>query len=126
MHKNIRDNHKKYIKSKRKTKDVDQIHEDFKPEVLEKLMQPEVDGDLPGLGQFYCVHCARYFVNQLSLAGHFKSKVHKRRVKQLSETPYSQAEADAAAGLGTYKPPQRVEVPNVAVGLDTQVEASSS
>jgi hypothetical protein len=39
------------------------------------------------------------------------------RVRQLKETPYSQAEAEAAAGLGTYVKPQPVELPDVAVGL---------
>ena len=39
----------------------------------------------------------------------------KKRVKQLSETPYTQKEADAAAGLGTYTRPSKVEVNNSSV-----------
>ena len=83
-----------------------QIHEDFQPDKLAKVMNPEIDGDLPGLGQFYCIHCAyaapalsaslhppaalvahgrrrpgcrRHFTDTLSLKGHLKSKIHKRR-----------------------------------------------
>jgi hypothetical protein len=47
-------------------------------------------------------------------------------LKQLKETPYSQEEADAAAGLGTYKPPQAVTVPNVAVGVDIAAEQAAA
>lgn len=39
----------------------------------------EVDEDTPGMGDFPCVECARFFADALSLQGHLKSKVHKRR-----------------------------------------------
>ena len=48
---------KKY-RTRRKTKDHDQIHEDMKPENSEKLLNQEVDLDKPGSGQQYCLHCA--------------------------------------------------------------------
>jgi bud site selection protein 20 len=33
---------------------------------------------------------------------HKRSKLHKKRIRQLKDEPYSQAEAEAAAGLGSY------------------------
>eukprot|EP00055_Hartaetosiga_balthica_P005291 m.15337 g.15337 ORF g.15337 m.15337 type:complete len:152 (+) comp4458_c0_seq1:146-601(+) len=114
MHKNKKDIGKK-CKSKRKTKDVDQIHLDLTAAQLKKFVEHEVDHDLPGSGQYYCIHCARYFLDEVTLKHHRKSKIHKRRLKELRETPYSQEEADAVAGLGTYKAPKAVEVADVCV-----------
>ena len=57
MHKNIKDIKKKH-RTKRRTKDMDQIHEDMKAENVERLRRQEVDYDLPGAGQHYCLHCA--------------------------------------------------------------------
>uniref|UniRef100_A0A1I8A1K4 Zf-C2H2_jaz domain-containing protein n=1 Tax=Steinernema glaseri TaxID=37863 RepID=A0A1I8A1K4_9BILA len=100
---------------KRKGKDIDQIHEDLVPEKAAKLLNQEVDYDLPGNGQHYCVECNRYFEDGKAIATHKKTKgnpqlypllplilrlVHKYRLKQLKEKPYSQKEADAAGGLG--------------------------
>ena len=48
----------KLCKAKKKTKDVDQIHYDLTVTQLRKFVEHEVDHDLPGSGQFYCVHCA--------------------------------------------------------------------
>lgn len=45
-------------KTKNYRRDVDQVAEDLSADKLEKTMQREVDGDLPGLGQIYCIHCA--------------------------------------------------------------------
>jgi len=42
---------------KRRTKDLDEIHEDMKPEQSSKLLQQEVDYDVPGCAQHYCLHC---------------------------------------------------------------------
>ncbi|KAG2460978.1 zinc finger protein 593 [Polypterus senegalus] len=100
----------KLWKTKRRTKDLDQIHDDMKPGVAEKLLHQEVDYDIAGNAQHYCLHCARYFIDLKSLKEHFKTKVHKRRLKQLSETPYTQAEAERAAGMGSYIPPKKLEV----------------
>ncbi|GLD67762.1 zinc finger protein 593 [Lates japonicus] len=97
-------------KTKRRTKDLDQIHSDMKPETAAKLLHQEVDYDVTGCAQHYCLHCARYFVDMRSLKEHFKSKVHKKRLKQLREEPYTQAEAERAAGMGSYIPPKIVEV----------------
>ncbi|KAK2843814.1 hypothetical protein Q7C36_012029 [Tachysurus vachellii] len=74
------------------------------------LLKQEVDYDVTGFAQHYCLHCARYFVDLKALKEHFKTKVHKRRLKQLKEEPYTQAEAERAAGMGSYVPPKKVEV----------------
>lgn len=80
---------------------IDQIHDDLsdtrKADALRNA-QP-IDMDLPGLGQFYCVECARYFIDAAALLAHTKTKGHKARLKELREKPYSQAEAEAAAGM---------------------------
>ena len=57
MHKNDKDLKKKY-RTRRRTKDLDQIHEDMKPQKAAKLLSQEPDTDLPGSGQFYCLQCA--------------------------------------------------------------------
>ncbi|KAF8309258.1 hypothetical protein DL93DRAFT_1774900 [Clavulina sp. PMI_390] len=56
--------------------------------------------DRPGLGQHYCVECAKYYESDDALKSHWKSKIHKRRCKALKEPAYTQEEADRAAGLG--------------------------
>ncbi|XP_006631343.1 zinc finger protein 593 [Lepisosteus oculatus] len=100
----------KLWKTKRRTKDLDQIHEDMRAGNADKLLNQEVDYDVTGNAQHYCLHCARYFVDLKTLKEHFKTKVHKRRLKQLREEPYTQAEAERAAGMGSYIPPKAVEV----------------
>eukprot|EP00743_Colponemidia_sp_Colp-15_P008411 GILK01009139.1.p1 GENE.GILK01009139.1~~GILK01009139.1.p1 ORF type:complete len:114 (+),score=18.74 GILK01009139.1:43-384(+) len=84
----------------KRTKDQDQIHEDLKPENAEKIKHQKRDDGLPGLGQFYCIHCARYFINQEHLDKHIASKLHRRRAKQAEAEPYTQRDAEAAAGMG--------------------------
>jgi bud site selection protein 20 len=49
---------KEKYRTKRKTKDIDQIHEDLKPENAAKLLNQPADFDLPGNAQFYCLECA--------------------------------------------------------------------
>ncbi|CAO3643062.1 unnamed protein product [Cunninghamella blakesleeana] len=98
-HKNIRDTYRKY-RTRNYTKDLNQIHENLKPENSEKLKNQPIDTDKPGLGQHYCVECARDFISDDALNIHLRGKLHKRRVKKLQDEPYTQEEADAAAGLG--------------------------
>ncbi|KAI4748251.1 hypothetical protein E4T50_01417 [Aureobasidium sp. EXF-12298] len=87
-------------KTRRHTRDLDQIHDDMhKEKHLEKYKSTKAAEDLPGLGQFYCVECAKWFESEANLTAHTKAKTHKRRVRALKEKPYSQKEADAAAGL---------------------------
>lgn len=97
-------------RTKRKTKDPDQIHEDMSPSNAAKLLNQEVDFDKAGAGQFYCLHCAKYFINEPALKEHFRGKPHKRRIKSLQVEPYTQAEAERAAGMGSYVAPKRVVV----------------
>ncbi|CAA2978357.1 zinc finger 593 [Olea europaea subsp. europaea] len=60
-----------------------------------------VDEDLPGMGQYYCLHCDRYFANVAVRDEHFKTKKHRRRVKQMmGPAPHTQLDAELAAGMG--------------------------
>ncbi|CAL8290253.1 zinc finger protein 593 [Gadus morhua] len=97
-------------KTKRRTKDLDQIHSDLKPEVATKLLHQEVDFDVTGCAQHYCITCARYFVDMRSLKEHFKTKIHKKQLRLLREEPYTQAEAERAAGMGSFIAPKKIEV----------------
>ncbi|RPB25525.1 hypothetical protein L211DRAFT_782832 [Terfezia boudieri ATCC MYA-4762] len=88
-------------KTKRRERDVDQVHSDLRnPRQLEQHKALIPDEDRPGLGKFYCVECAKYFESAFSQEHHLTGKRHKRRVRFLKEAPYSQAEADAAVGVG--------------------------
>ncbi|XP_009469194.1 PREDICTED: zinc finger protein 593 [Nipponia nippon] len=98
---------------------------DESPETAARLLRQEPDPDLPGCAQFYCLHCARYFVDLTSMKEHFRSKVHKKRLKQLREAPYTQEEAERAAGMGSYIPPKKVEVQTQPLEEVTEMEASS-
>uniref|UniRef100_A0A0B6YY56 C2H2-type domain-containing protein n=1 Tax=Arion vulgaris TaxID=1028688 RepID=A0A0B6YY56_9EUPU len=107
MHKGDKPLKEKY-RTKRRTRDIDQIHQDMKtPKVL---LSQDVDLDKPGGAQFYCLHCAKYFITESALNSHFKTKPHKRRLKALEVEPYSQDEADRAAGMGSYVAPKSVTV----------------
>ena len=46
------------MKTKRRTKDADEVEEDMKPQNAKKLLNQEVDYDQTGNAQFYCLHCA--------------------------------------------------------------------
>jgi hypothetical protein len=50
---------KKLIKTKNRRKALDEIDADLKPKVAAALLNQEIDFDLPGKGQHYCLHCAR-------------------------------------------------------------------
>lgn len=69
----------------------------------DELLHQEIDLDVTGFAQFYCLHCAKHYINQRALDDHFKTKVHKRRMKALELEPYTDKEADLAAGRGSYK-----------------------
>ncbi|WVQ65212.1 uncharacterized protein L199_003385 [Kwoniella botswanensis] len=83
-----------------RVKDLDQIEIDLRPGNRAKLERQEIDEDKPGLGQHYCVECAKYYETDLALRNHTKSKVHKRRLKELRDPAYTLTEAEKAAGLG--------------------------
>eukprot|EP00298_Acanthocystis_sp_HF-20_P028571 c7341_g1_i1.p1 GENE.c7341_g1_i1~~c7341_g1_i1.p1 ORF type:complete len:125 (+),score=42.11 c7341_g1_i1:25-399(+) len=79
---------------------LDQTYPQMQPEALKKRKPHEIDADLPGFGQFYCVPCSRYFVDEPTLLVHSQSKFHKKRLRQLKERPYDHDEALRAAGSG--------------------------
>lgn len=94
-------NHKRARRKRLLSKAVDQIQEDLADPMKAETLRSDqpVDFDLPGLGQHYCVECARYFISASALLHHSRSKVHKARLKELRDLPYSKAEAEAAAGM---------------------------
>lgn len=47
------------------------------------------------------------------------------RLKQLREAPYTQEEAERAAGMGSYIPPKKVEVQTQPLEEATEMETSS-
>ncbi|KAI8913373.1 hypothetical protein EDD86DRAFT_200420 [Gorgonomyces haynaldii] len=102
QHHSIRDNQRKF-RTRARTRDLDQVFEDMqkKQQVLEKF-KTEEDQDLPGMGQHYCVECARHFIGEQEYIVHCRTKLHKKRVKTLkNETAYTQKDAELAAGLQT-------------------------
>ncbi|XP_055909285.1 zinc finger protein 593 homolog [Eupeodes corollae] len=86
-------------------RDLDLIDKDIQTGG-EKLINQEVDLEKPGFAQFYCVHCAKYFTDDHAMQAHFRTKVHKRRLKALEVEPYSIEEAERAAGQGSYVKPK--------------------
>lgn len=97
-------------RTKNRKKDLDEIDEDLKVENADKLLNQEVDVDKPGEAQFYCLHCARYFIDENARNAHFKTKVHKRRLKALEIEPYTIEDSERAAGHGSYIPPKKRKV----------------
>lgn len=98
-----------------------------------ELLQQKVDLDKPGFAQHYCIHCAKYFIDEQAIKAHYrtkvceapsliglrrnlivffnKTKVHKRRLKALEIEPYSIEESERAAGHGNFveAPKRRLE-----------------
>ena len=108
-HKKCSHLHKIY-KTKRKTRDHDQIHEDLQAQNSLNLINQTEDHDLAGSAQHYCLHCARYFIDDHALQEHFRTKLHKRRMKALETEPFTQAEAERAAGMGSFRAPKKFEI----------------
>ena len=95
--------------TKRRRRDVEQVFDDMTKKEQLETAQP-FDDDLPGCGQFYCVETARYFVDQKAFDDHKKSRAYKRRVKELKEeTPFTQKDAEAAAGMTKERLPSAAE-----------------
>uniref|UniRef100_A0A1B0G8P2 Zinc finger protein 593 homolog n=1 Tax=Glossina morsitans morsitans TaxID=37546 RepID=A0A1B0G8P2_GLOMM len=92
-------------RTRNRRRDLDEIDNDLRTKSSELINQP-VDLDKPGFAQFYCVHCAKYFINDTALQSHFRTKVHKRRLKALETEPYSLEESERAAGHGSYIKPK--------------------
>ena len=89
-------------KTRHYVKDVDQIHDELAVATSEpsKKRKRPIDPDLPGLGQFYSAETDRHFISQEALDQHKRTKPYKKRIKELQKTPYSQLEANLAAGKG--------------------------
>ena len=51
-------------------------------------------------------HCVfyRHMIDRRALTDHLRTKVHKRKVKDLQEEPYSHKEAEQSGGVGVYVP----------------------
>ncbi|KZP01761.1 hypothetical protein CALVIDRAFT_17369 [Calocera viscosa TUFC12733] len=100
VHKAQRDVHRA-SRTRARTKDLDQIQLiDLLPTNRALLEAQPLDEDKPGLGQHYCVECARYFESDVALKVHWTGKLHKRRCKKLKEPAYTIEEAERAGGLG--------------------------
>ncbi|EIW72703.1 hypothetical protein TREMEDRAFT_19744, partial [Tremella mesenterica DSM 1558] len=96
-------------RTRARVKDLDQIQDDLRPENRTKLETQPLDEDKPGLGQHYCVECSRYCETEIALKAHLKSKVHKRRLRELKQPAYTVEESQQAAGLGVDKRQRGVE-----------------
>lgn len=67
-------------KTRRHTRDLDQVHADLRDaKHLAQHKDAKPAEDLPGLGQFYCTECAKWFESETNMEAHKKAKVHKRR-----------------------------------------------
>ncbi|CAL3971691.1 hypothetical protein PZA11_005001 [Diplocarpon coronariae] len=89
-------------KTRRRLRDIDQIKADLTcPKHLEQHKITKSSEDLPGLGQYYCIQCAKWFESERSMITHRKGSTHKRQVKALQAEAYTQKEAEAAIGLRT-------------------------
>ncbi|KJK84108.1 hypothetical protein H634G_00471 [Metarhizium anisopliae BRIP 53293] len=81
-------NKRTITKTRRKTRDVDQIKADLlSSRHLAQFKDTKAAEDLPGLGRHYCIECAKWFDRESTLNSHRRGKPHKRRVKQLREEP---------------------------------------
>ncbi|KAF4121602.1 bud site selection protein 20 [Geosmithia morbida] len=93
-------NKRTITKTRRKTRDLDQIKDDLlSPRHLTLFKETKSIEDLPDLGRNYCVECAKWFDTEQALVAHRGAKPHKRRLKQLKEGAYTLKEANAAGGL---------------------------
>ncbi|KAG6557475.1 hypothetical protein Mapa_000748 [Marchantia paleacea] len=90
--------HKTALRAKFMKKGDDLIHTELRVDERKPL---PLDEDLPGMGQYYCLHCDRYFASANIRDDHFKTKLHKKRVKMMKgAAPHNQVDADVAAGMG--------------------------
>lgn len=87
----MRDTYKS-SKLDRAPKPIDEVYQEIHAPKFEEVrirtrVKP-LDESLPGLGQFYCMSCARHFVSLAFQEEHNKTKAHKRRLKELKQKPY--------------------------------------
>ncbi|TGO69892.1 hypothetical protein BOTNAR_0006g00410 [Botryotinia narcissicola] len=104
-----------------RNRDLDQISADIRsPKHLAQHKNSKAAEDLPGLGKWYCIECAKWYESENSMLSHLKGKPHKRRVKALKEGPYTQRDAEAAIGQGPADNGKRNKA------LDVEVEMENS
>ena len=67
-------------KTRRYTRDIDQIQADLSCEKHRKqYKESKLHEDLPDFGRWYCTECAKWFDDEANLLAHKRGKVHKRR-----------------------------------------------
>jgi hypothetical protein len=59
---------------------------------------------------FHVSFFRRYFITDQALREHFRTKVHKRRLKALELEPYTIEESERAAGKGSYELPKKRKI----------------
>ncbi len=73
-------NKKTRTKTRRHLRGLDQVKADIQdPKHLAQYKATRDNVDLPGLGQYYCVECAKWFEDDNAVTTHLKGKNHKRR-----------------------------------------------
>ena len=83
-------------------RDLDQIHADLHSKKhLQQYKDTKSFDELPAGGAFYCVECSKWYESETNFVAHEKGSKHRRRVRDLKADPYSQKEAEAAAGYTT-------------------------
>ena len=113
--------------------DYDQVYETVHDTAaLSKAEHQEVDPDLPGGAQFYCAHCARYFIDENTLKVHIKSTPHKQMVKRLKkDLPWTTDDArgmgvDNGKPLGRSPKQQQQQQPSSTIPTTTTAAAAST
>ncbi|MCJ1351680.1 MAG: Bud site selection protein 20 [Icmadophila ericetorum] len=110
-------------KTKRRTRDLDQVQADLRSaKHLNQHKSAKPAEDLPGLGQWYCIECAKWFEGEHNLIQHRRGKNHKRRVRSLRVEAYSQKEAEAAVGLRTDNGERKGRAADDAAGAQETME----
>jgi bud site selection protein 20 len=88
-------------KTRRHTRDLDEITADLESNRhLTQYQATKSPEDLPALGAYYCVECAKWFESEFNMVAHKKGGPHKRQIKLLKEGAHTQREAEKAVGLG--------------------------
>lgn len=87
-------------KTKRRTRDLDQIHGDLRnPRQLQQYKDLVPAEDRPALGIHHCVECSKYFEQEHNLLQHRRGKNHKRRyVRQGGEEEEEEEEGRGKRG----------------------------
>eukprot|EP00245_Coleochaete_scutata_P010139 TRINITY_DN3501_c0_g1_i1.p2 TRINITY_DN3501_c0_g1~~TRINITY_DN3501_c0_g1_i1.p2 ORF type:complete len:129 (-),score=22.87 TRINITY_DN3501_c0_g1_i1:536-922(-) len=109
--------HKSARRTKFEKKGDDMVYTELRaPETVKKT--DTYDEDLPGMGQYYCLHCDRHFVSEVVKGEHLKTKMHRKRVKLMEGVPpHSQLDADLAGGMGRPDNGPRLRVVEISTDM---------